>query len=309
MNLNILSRCMGITTTTTTTTTTQIVPSRASRAWETTGWTYCVYDFLDHESALNLCTVNRNLCEDFREKYMRWKKTYEVVGRRTFIQSRTCGACGLCTDNDADFVVRESAQWTGSGKCYITCKSTECYMKALTSMYTRKTFDCRIDNVWGSSIQTQYLDQDIPREITINHEFGVATDAVVVATKRSNRVTLYCCGGILYVNIAWESLGPWKDATGERGMEDEYTTVRDIRTIWEMRTPENQETIERFIRRTIGNIDRFVRQTRVWGEEVSEMWERAGEDALNTLLVEKEPMERGLAPSLPGAMIGTHTRV
>ena len=111
------------------------------------------------------------------------------------------------------------------------------------------------------------------------------------------------------MNIAWESLGPWKDATGERGMEDEYTTVRDIRTIWEMRTPENQETIERFIRRTIGNIDRFVRQTRVWGEEVSEMWERAGEDALNTLLVEKEPMERGLAPSLPGAMIGTHTRV
>lgn len=254
---NILASC-------TTHSTDAITPPKTSRAWQCTGWTYCVYDWLDYESALRLCVVNHAMYEDFCEKYARWKKTFMVSGRRTFVQTRVCMACGMCTNDDDDFVAHESNRWDCSGKCYITCKSTECYMKALTSMYSMKTNDCRIDGIWGSSIQTKYAYMEIPRKITIDHDVGTNTNASIVATRRSNRLVLYCCGGNIFSKVIWES------AAG-----NEYTTVRDIRVIWEKRTLANQESIMRFIRRTIHNIRQFVRQTRVWGEELSEVWTEA----------------------------------
>lgn len=253
-----------------------VVPINTSRAWDVNGWTYHLYDYLDCESALRMCTVNRAMYEDFHEKYMRWKKTCEVSGRRTFVQPRTCGACGKCAASNEDFLLRESNRWDHPGKCYITCKSTECYIKALASMYAMKTFDCKVDDMWGSVIQTQYMDRDIPKEITVKHELGITTEAVVISTQRSNKVFICCCGGKLFVKVTWE----WKNP---KGVVDEYTMVRDIRTIWGDRTLKNRSTLERFICRTILNIRNFVRRTRVWGEEVSDMWAEAA-NALDVIV-------------------------
>ena len=273
-----------------------VVPINTSRAWDVNGWTYHLYDYLDCGSALRLCTVNRAMCEDFREKYMRWKKTCDVSGRRTFVQPRTCGACGKCAASDEDFLLRESNRWDHPGKSYITCNSTECYIKALTSMYTMKTFDCKVDGMWGSVIHTQYTDQDIPKEITVKHELGIATDAVIMSTHRSNKVMICCCGGKLFVKVTWE----WKN---QKGVVDEYTMVREIRAIWGDRTLTNRATLERFIRRTILNIRDFVRRTRVWGEEVSEMWARAV-IALDVIVeMEMEP-NRIVAQTISGMVFG-----
>lgn len=87
------------------------------------------------------------------------------------------------------------------------------------------------------------------------------------------------------------------------GNDNEYTTVREIRTIWEKRTPENQVTIMRFIRQTVHNVRRFVRQTRVWGEELSEMWTEAVD-----VLADMGQKSTILPPS-PGAVVGASTRV
>jgi hypothetical protein len=165
-------------------------------------------------------------------------------------------------------------------------------------MYAMKTFDCKIDGVWGSSIHTQFAEQDIPREITVKHELGTTVDAMVVATRRSNRVVLYCCGGKIHVKVMWESSGAWKDTTGERGMEEEYTAVREIRTIWGDRTLKNRASIERFIRRTILNIRKFVRQTQVWGDEVGDMWAEAT-NALDVIVETEMAPKRPVAPTIP----------
>ena len=96
----------------------------ASRAWELTGWTYHMYDFLDCESAMHMCTVNHWMYDDFHEKYMRWKNTYTVSGKRKFIQARTGMGCDICTANDDDFNTYNANRGEYPGKSYILCKNT-----------------------------------------------------------------------------------------------------------------------------------------------------------------------------------------
>ena len=150
-------------------------------------------------------------------------------------------------------------------------------MKAMISMYCAKTMDCKIDNVMGSSIRTLYEMDEIPKKLTIAHERGITTDASLVSTRRSNVVALYCCGGKLFVNVTWETEST-QDAMGEMVFGDEYIAARNICDIWEERTPQNRVVIERFIWRTIRNIRKFARRTYVWGEELSLMWDRVGDE-------------------------------